>query len=331
MVRDFEDEIVRLTGAEQIESPSRVLPTFISRRLAHGTQYSDLRRWVPREEYELKADVLWVPLMGPEDFELDLFTRWDRKIGLKILYFFDTFDTQLSSIRRVLQSAQWDVVSTAFPGAKGFLEEKTQREWQVVRHGVKLERFHPAPDEERGIDFCSYGRRLERAHTALKDYCARTAKYYDYTTAASIQPQLNAREPYAQYAWHLAHSVFNVCWPIEVTHPERVKNHSPITCRWFEAAASGNVILGQAPADAGFEDFFGLAAVIDVPKRVDELPDFLDVVWADRKRYLKGARVRRDTWASMWTWESRIRQILTTAGLQLEAPPPGMRQTAVLS
>src|SRR6202158_3536016 len=183
--------------------------------------------------------------MGPENFTLDLYKGWDRHVGVKVLYLFDTLDAHLTSIRRVLRSTRWDFASTAFYGAKPFLEEKTQREWHVIRHAVNLERFRPAPLEQRTIGFCAYGRRLDKVHEAIRQYCAGNGKYYDYTTAASIQAHLDPREHYAQYAWHLTHSIFNFCWPVEVTHPSLIEHHSPITCRWFEAAASGTVILGK--------------------------------------------------------------------------------------
>ena len=38
---------------------------------------------------------------------------------------------------------------------------------------------------------------------------------------------------------------FTFGWPVEFTHPDRVKTFSPITCRWFEAAASGAVVVGD--------------------------------------------------------------------------------------
>lgn len=314
MLRDFEDEIVRLTGAERVMAPSRSFPRFISERLGHGTRYSEMRKWVPKEEYELKADVLWVILMGPESFTLDLYKGWDKHVGLKILYFFDTYDAQLPSIRRVLRSTDWNFISTAFHGAKSFLEEETQHEWNVVRHAVNLNRFRPAPKETRVIDFCAYGRRFEPVHSAMKEFCGRNGKYYDYTTTASVQAELDARDHYAQYAWHLRHSVFNFCWPVEVTNPGWAKMHSPITCRWFEAAASGNVILGQAPVEPGFAKLFGEDAVIEVDHADGNLPDLGESLWKKRDSYLQQACERREKFSSLWSWETRVSEILKAAG-----------------
>jgi hypothetical protein len=315
MLRDFEDEIVRITGAERVEAPHRALPKIVSDRLGHGTRYSGLRKWLPKQEYDLKADVLWVVLMGPESFTLDLYSEWDKNVGVKILYLFDTFDAQLTSIRRVLRSAKWDLTSTAFLGAKPLLEEQTQREWCVVRHAVNLDRFRPANMEERVIDFCAYGRRLKKVHESVKDYCNLKGRYYDYTIAASIQPQLDPREHYGQYAWHLAHTMFNFCWPMEVTNPGRAKLYSPITCRWFEAAASGNVILGQAPRDPEFDEFFGANAVLDIDYRNGDLMSVFEKLWAERHEHLRSALERRAALSHNWSWGTRINQILQTLQL----------------
>lgn len=321
MLRDFEDEIVRLTGAERVMAPCRSLPAFIGGRVKHGTRYSGARQWLPKEEYDLKADVLWVVLMGPENFTLDLFKGWDRNVGTKILYFFDTYDAQLPSIRRVLRSSNWDFTSTALYGAKPFLEEETQREWHLVRHAVNLDRFQPSPKVTRVIDFCAYGRRFEPIHKAMRDYCRRNGKYYDYTTTASVQPELDPREHYGQYAWHLIHSVFNFCWPMELTDPVRAKAHSPITCRWFEAAASGNVILGQAPLEPGFAKLFGHDAIIDIDQARGDLPSLWDSLWQKREPLLERSLERRKKLSHLWSWESRIQQILRTLDLSHEGRP----------
>jgi hypothetical protein len=312
MLRDFEDEIIRVTGGHLVAMPKQKLPKFIEHRIGHGTRYSGLRSWIPRGEYELKADVLWVILMGPENFSLDLFKNWDRGVGIKILYLFDTFESQLPSIRRVLQSTQWDFTITSFQGAIPFLEKHTQRKWYAIAQGVKLERFQPVAKEEKIINFCAYGRRSEKVHNSIKEYCLQTGKYYDYTTSASLQLELNPREYYGQYAWHLTHSLFTFCWPVELTHPQRVLTFSPITCRWFEAASSGTVILGKAPKDPSFNNFFGSALVIpiDYEDNYGNLKLTWQSIWENRHYYLESALKSRSILSKTWSWESRVSEIL---------------------
>jgi hypothetical protein len=312
MLRDFEDEIIRLTNGHQVEMPRQELPKFIEHRIGHGTRYSGFRRLIPKAQCELKADILWVVLMGPENFSLDLFKNWDRGVGIKILYLFDTFESQLPSIKRVLASTKWDFTITSFQGAIPFLEEHTQRKWYTVAQGVKLERFKPVVQEQKVINFCAYGRRLEKVHNSIKDYCLQTENYYDYTTAASVQSQLHPREYYGQYAWHLNHSFFTFCWPVELTHPKRVLTFSPITCRWFEAAASGTIILGQAPNDPFFNKIFGSELVIPIDYKDSEKNLFSkwEHIWENRHYYLHKALKTRELLSQSWSWENRVKEIL---------------------
>jgi hypothetical protein len=312
MLRDFEEEIIRVTSGHPVVMPKRKLPTFIEGRIGHGTRYGNLRKFIPKVEYDLKADVLWVILMGPENFPLDLFKNWDQHVGVKILYIFDTFEGQLPSIRRVLHSTKWDLAITSFHGALPFLEEQTQHKWYVVPQGVKLDRFKPVVKEEKLINFSAYGRRLQKVHNSIKEYCLQTNKYYEYTTTTGLQPQLDPCENYRQYAWHLTHSFFTFSWPVELTNPKRVLTFSPITCRWFEAAASGTVILGQAPNNPEFEKIFGsdLIIPIDYTNTPENLRLIWEELWENRYSYLQAVVTRREKLAYKWSWENRVKEIL---------------------
>lgn len=317
MLRDFEEEIIRITSGRQVVMPRRQLPKFIERRIVHGTRYGRFRRFMPKIECDLKADVLWVILMGPENFTLDLFKNWDRHVGVKILYIFDTFESQLPSLRRVVESAKWDLTITSFHGAVPFLEEQTQRKWHAVAQGVKLDRFKPVSIEEKLISFSAYGRRLNNIHQSIREYSLQTNKYYEYTTTTGLQPQLDPRENYRQYAWHLAHSFFTFSWPVELTNPQRVLSFSPITCRWFEAAASGTVMLGQAPQDPEFERIFGsnLVIPIDYTSSQDKLNFIWENLWENRHYYIESALKSRETLVKNWSWESRVWEILKLINL----------------
>ncbi len=314
ILRDFEDEVLRLMSAEYVEMPKRKFLPFVGARLEHGTRYSELRKFVPKQNYDLKADVLWVILMGPENYNLDLYKGWDRNVGIKILYLFDAFECHLESIRRVLKSTKWDFTFTAFEGARIYLEEHTQRRWHLVHQGVKLDRFRPPPVEHKVIDFCSYGRQMKRVHTSLKEYCTRTARYYDFnTTAPRLESGVSPGDSYARYAWHLCHSVFNFCWPLNVTHPKRVLTFSPISPRYFEAAASCNVMLGQAPDDVYFDSLFGENAVIPVDYNADDghLASVWEDLWEKRHALLQSAADRRAQLSAKWSWESRVNEMLS--------------------
>jgi hypothetical protein len=318
MLDDFQEEIARLTGASFVEIPRRMGFGNLGRKFSIGTRYAGLRRFLRTRGFSVSADVLWVVLMGPENWELDLCQDWDRKVGFKILYLFDTMERQIPAIRKVLKSAKWDLTISSFSGAVPHLEAATQRKWHCVPQGVKLDRFRSPGETRRMIDFCSYGRRLERIQASLKRFCESAGLHYDYTTTAGLRPDTKPQEHYTLYAWHLKHSIFNLCWPVELTTPGRVQSFSPITCRWFEAAAAGNVIVGKAPRDAGFAELFGPDGVVEVnPELSDnDLQTVWRKLWGLRYAHLETARQRYRAYSSQWSWEARVRQILSLAGLE---------------
>jgi hypothetical protein len=313
MQRDFEAEICRVAGAEPVVVPPRRLPRLVRRFTMPGTRYARLGALVPRAGFPVGADVLWVVLMGPEDFPLWFHKGWDRHVGRKVLYLFDSFEHQLPSLRRLLARTKWDLTVTSFPAAVPMLEQLTGRSWHAVLQGVLAERFYPLPDgAEPAIAFSSYGRRVPAVHAALRPFAAKSGRHYDYTVAEGIQPGLDPRENYEIYAWHLRQSWFTFSWPVELTHAARARTFSPVTCRWFEAAASGAVIVGDSPKDPAFERLFGPDFVepfdptAPADRMAARLAELLDGRRALRERRLQLCRDR----GADWTWEARVRDIL---------------------
>jgi hypothetical protein len=326
VLRDLEFEIARLTKARLVGVPNRAFPGPVAARLAHGTRYGFLRAYVPRKAHTLRADVLWVPLMSPANFTLDLFRGWDRGCGIKILYLFDSFESQVPVLKRVLSATHWDLTVTSFAAAVPMLERETGRHWHAVPQGVRLDRFRPFPAEKREIAFSAYGRRIEALHEVVRGFCRDYGLYYDYSVAAGVRTDVPTEDLGAMNAWHLGHSVFTFSWPVEQTNPTRVRTFSPITCRWFEAAACGTVMLGRAPRDPSFSDLFGEDLVVALksdPSRPEDVRTELLGLWHGRGVLLERAARRRGERGESWSWENRVRKILELAAL----PPPDVDES----
>jgi hypothetical protein len=319
MLRDFEGEIVRLTGARTITMPSWPGPKLVRDRLAHGTRFAPLRRFAPQSsELKIEADVLWMVLMGPEASALDLFRGWDAKVGYRIVYVYDTFEHQLGSLKRLAEAARWDLMITSFHGAVPMLERETGRPWIAVPQGVLLDRFAPVPAEKRDIGFSSYGRRLDAVNGAIDRWSDESGVYFDATVASGLNPKIASEYLYKQYAWHLRHSWFTVAWPVEVTSPERAAGLSPVTCRWFEAAAAGTTLVGAPPKEPIFEELFGPDLVVPLahaPRSPGETREAIAALWEKRDEHLAHALARRAERMQKWTWEARVREILARAQL----------------
>lgn len=322
MLRDFEDEIVRVTGAAVVPAPRWGGPDVLRQRLAHGTRFAPLRRFLPPSRgFQVDADVLWLVLMGPESSSLDLLRAWDAHVGYRIVYVYDTFAEQLPALRRLVGAARWDLMITSFHCAVPMLERETGRRWRAVAQGVKAERFAPVPGSQRGIAVSSYGRRLEAVHDALARFCEDSGLHYDATVAATLNPAVPPHYLYRQYAWHLRNSFFNVAWPVELTHPSRAGALSPMTCRWFEAGASATTMIGKPPRIPIFAELFGPDAVLPLdpaPRSPGETREAMAALWADREAHLRRAEARRAERLSRWTWEARVHEILALAGLGSE-------------
>jgi hypothetical protein len=198
------------------------------------------------------------------------------------------------------------------------LERETGRPWAAVAQGVNPDRFAPVPGADRGIALSSYGRRVEAVHTALDRACEGAGLYYDATVAASIKRSVSPRYLYKQYAWHLRHCWFTVAWPVELTSPSRAGGLSPMTCRWFEAAAAGTTIVGKPPEDPVFEELFGKDAVVPLDpalRTANEVREAFGGIWARREEHLATAMARREARLGRWTWEARVKEMMALAGL----------------
>jgi hypothetical protein len=319
VLRDFESEIVRLTGATVVPIPEWRGPAAVVNRLAHGTRYAPLRRIVPRRVgFGVDADVLWLVLMGPESSWLDLYRAWDKRVGYRIVYVYDTFAEQLPALRRLCAAAKWDLMVTSFPDAVPMLERETGRPWVAVPQGVRAERFLPVPADKREIGFSSYGRRLEAVHQAIDQWSDDTGVYYDVSIASAIHRHVSSLYLYKQYAWHLRHSWFTVAWPVEQTSPARAGALSPITCRWFEAGAAATTMIGAPPKDPAFVELFGENAVLPLdplPRTPGETREAIAALWDKRHEHLRAAEARRAERLHQWTYEARVREILAKAKL----------------
>jgi len=313
MLRSFEEAIVKETGASVTDIPAYSFASKYMQHFGQGMNRGVYRKYFPKQELELKADVAWCILMGPENYRLDLYNKWDTGCKAKILYLYDTLPAQYPLIKRLFSNNSWDILITSFNDAVEDLEKITGRKWHCAEQAAGETLFQPVPLHERLIDFSSYGRRYPVLHEAIKEFCHNKGLYYDYTTHDARHPVADAAELYRQYAWHLSHSIFTVSWPVELTNPGRSGHLHPITCRWFEAAAAGTIIIGKAPANPAFEAlFFGkMVAETDPLQDKKAMMRELERLWSEREVLFARASEKRNLYIESWGWTERVKRILS--------------------
>ncbi len=312
IVRAFEDTIALMTSANIIHYPERHISPSLINRMGQGMNKGKYRKFLPKANFQPEADVLWVILMGPENFELDLFTGWQKSAKKKIVYLCDTLPYQMDTIKRLFSNDDFDICITAFEEAVPELEKITKRKWYGLVQAAPNALFKPVPYEEKIIHFSAYGRRFPVFHESLMDFCNQNSLYYDYTTHNGQHPTADATELYKQYAWHVSHSLFNVSWPVEMTNPQRAGYLRPITPRWYEAGLSGCIIIGRGPDNKKFYEELcdGIVEEINPFETKEHIFKQLDYLWENRIILYEKSQQIRSANSVRWSWENRVNTIL---------------------
>jgi hypothetical protein len=312
MLRSFEKAIVKETNATTVNIPKYSFDRNYLKHFGHGMKRGVYRRYFPRQAFDIEADVAWYILMGPENYRLDLYKNWERGGKKKILYLYDTLPSQYAAIKRLFSNNHWDVLITSFNDAVADLEKITGRKWHCIEQAADIDLFKPVPVSERTIHFSSYGRRHLPLHEALIEFCAVNNLYYDYTTHDGKHPTADSSELYKQYAWHLAHSMFTFSWPVELTNPQRAGHLRPVTCRWFEAAAAGTVIAGQAPDNAAFSKYLSndIVVKLDYNSSRSEYLKSLDTLFKNYDKYHNRAFQLSQQLMPSISWKDRVKRII---------------------
>jgi hypothetical protein len=187
-------------------------------------------------------------------------------------------------------------------------------------------RFAPrAPGAARPIDVCNIGRRSPVTHAALMQLAGEGRAFYYYDTVAASgaggkQRTFrvdDAREHRLLLASLLQRSRYFIANRGRINEPEFTKGRDEISGRFYEGAAAGAVLLGEAPRTEEFARQFGWPdAVIPLPFDSPDVGGVLSALDADPSRL---ARIRRDNVrqaALQHDWVHRLRKVFETLGLE---------------
>lgn len=316
MLRCLENEILAQTNAQKLVLKLPPLWEKIDKTFPRGTRFAKYRKYFPKCSLKLPttSTTLWHVLMGPEDYKLDLCKGWNQSKE-SVLYLFDTFPSQVKRIKDLFCHKKWKTAITSFNDALPILNATNTCNWHHIDQAVSVKYFYHVPIEQKSIAFSSYGRRHPRLHEALLRFCGEKRIYYDYTTHSLSPTNTDPLELFQQYAWHLSHSLFTVCWPVELTHPKRAGGISPITCRWFEAAAASAVVLGLPPKNPYFSEIFPKDMVHEVNPNAEmsSILMRLEELWSQRTRLsLRAERLRKDMKCKL-DWSDRVIKMIKLA------------------
>lgn len=229
---------------------------------------------------------------------------------------------------------QFDHVFIGHSHAVKDVARLTGRPCAYLPLAVDVPRFAPSPGQPRPIEVCNIGRRSPVTHQALLDEAERRRSFYYYDTVAASGADRkdrtfrvdNPAEHRRKLATLLKHSRFFIANRAYVDRPEFTAGRDEISARFYEGAAAGAVMIGEAPRTEEFARQFDWPdALIHVPFDSPDIGRILADLnrEPERLRAVSAANVRHA--AQRHDWLHRIETVLDTLGL---APTGKMRARA---
>ena len=186
-------------------------------------------------------------------------------------------------------------------------------------------RFAPFPDPPpRAIHVCNIGRRSSITHEALLNLARKSRLFYYYDTVMSSDPDKRQRtfrvEDAAEHRLLLAsllqRSRYYIANRSRINEPDFTMGRDEISGRFYEGAAAGTIMIGEAPRTEEFARQFDWPdAVVDLPFDSRDAACILGDLDKEPGRL---ARIRRNAIhaaALRHDWVCRLRTVFETLGI----------------
>jgi hypothetical protein len=340
---EFEDTFAAATDAERIDATDLPALEFSRRayklaRLASGSRR--LARQLapyPSNKVVLERDFsLFFPIFSHsyELYSLAMIPNWRQRCRKAACFINEAWSDLLPEYLLELLSA-FDHVFIGFRHSVKDVARITGRPCTYLPLAVDVPRFAPASrDQPRLIEVCNIGRRSLVTHQALLADAERRQSFYYYDTVAASGADLTHRtfrvdsphEHRGMLAAILKHSSYFIANRSYVNKPEFLAGRDEISARFYEGAAAGTVMIGEAPRTEEFKRQFDWPdSVIHVPFDSPDIGRILADLNGDperlrpiRRNNVREAALRHD-------WLHRIQVVFDTLGL---APTEAMRARA---
>jgi len=247
-----------------------------------------------------KQDTYFAVLMGKDfnKFYPYVFLSKNRKY----IYLFDAWANDQPELVDFIQRCKIDQVFVSASQAAAGLNEKLKRpiaNW--VPEGIDISVYKQFPYDNKDIDVVQIGRKYDWYHEQILPFFNETNKVYLYEkTKGTII--FSDREDFIN---GLARSKISVCFPSNITHPERAGAIETMTNRYLQSMASKCLIVGHAPQE--MVELFSYNPVVEIDKDapvkqlkaiLNHYPDYIPLI---EKNY--------EIVSKYHTWENRWKQI----------------------
>jgi hypothetical protein len=322
---EFEDAIGRMDHADLLTTePAACEPGLVHKLASKAGRIASVdiapARSLKPVTVERNYDLFFFLCQSPPDFEdLAALRGWRERCRFAVCWIEELWVKWIREWPRALEPLkQFDLI---FVGLQQSVPELEKAIGQPCRHilpGVDALRFCPFPlMPRRRIDVLNIGRRAAETHEALLELAARDRIFYFYDTIRGGSAQ--AIDP-AHHRRFLADNIQRCRYFLanrpKIDTPSHTggQDKDELGFRFFEGAAGGAVMLGDAPRGPLFQKHFDWPdAVIDLPWGSRNVAPLLDELDRQPERL---ARVRRDNvvnallrhdWA--YRWEALLAEV----------------------
>jgi hypothetical protein len=330
---EFEDIFAAVTGAQRIDATDLPALEFSRRaykfaRLAFGSPRLARRLApYPRSKVVLERDFeLFFPMFNHpyELYSLAIIPNWRQRCHKAACFITEIWSDLLPEYLLELLSS-FDHVFVGYRHSVQDVARITGRPCTYLPSAVDVLRFTPASlDQPRPIDFCNIGRRSPVTHQALLEEAERHQSFYYYDTVAASGNDLKQRtfrvdsphEHRGMLATILKHSCYYIANRSYVNQPEFTAGRDEISARFYEGAAAGTVMIGEAPRTEEFKRQFDWPdAVIHMPFDSPDIGRMLADLNGDPERLRAVRRNNAREAALRHDWLHRIRVVFNVLGL----------------
>jgi hypothetical protein len=341
---EFEDTFAAVTGAQRIDATDLPALEFsrraykLARRVSGSPNLARRLAAYPRSKVVLETDFeLFFPVFNHtyELYSLVTIPNWRQRCSKAACFINEVWSDRLPEYLLELLSA-FDHIFIGSSHSVQDVARLTGRPCTYLPLAVDVLRFTPASlDQPRPIEVCNIGRRSPVTHQALLEEAKRQQSlYYYYDTVAASGTDLKDRtfrvdspqEHRLMLATILKHSQFFIANRSYVNRHEFTQDREEISSRFYEGAAAGTVMIGEAPRTEEFERQFDWPdAVIHLPFDCPDIGRILANLNQDNERLRAIRRNNVREAALRHDWLHRIQMMFEVLGL---APTDGMRARA---
>jgi len=219
---------------------------------------------------------------------------------------------------------QFDHVFVGCRGTVDALSNAIERPCHWLPGGVDTLRFTPYPDPPaRVVDVYSIGRRWEDIHKTLLQAAERREVFYIYDTFQASLTDVYDHQQHRDYFANVAkRSRYFMVAPGKIDAADETRGQIEVGFRYYEGAAAGTVMIGQAPNCASFGELFPWPdAVIQIRPDGSDVMEILAGLASEPERVAEISRRNAAESLLRHDWIYRWKEIFRVAGI---APSPGM-------